>query len=104
MAQKKATKAQPEGRVVAGAAVMTSHGGLGADRRLAKDIETAMSQAITDALAEGIIDPDEQRRRMLAARDQVRVSRGAILAPTPQAEQARGARKAAKVKTARRRR
>lgn len=35
-------------------------------------IQDAMSQAAADAQAEGITDPDETRKRMLAAREQVK--------------------------------
>lgn len=38
---------------------------------LSKRIESAMAQAVTDALADGINDPDEQRARMMAARAEV---------------------------------
>lgn len=48
-------------------------GGRAEDGR-GKAVEAAMSKAVEDALAEGITDPDEIRRRKLAARDEVRAS------------------------------
>jgi len=44
-----------------------------ARRPIAERIEAAMTQAVRDAQAEDVTDPDEIRRRMLEARDKVRV-------------------------------
>ncbi len=42
------------------------------DGDLAKRIETAMSDAVTEAAAKGITDPNQIRQRMLEARDAVK--------------------------------
>lgn len=44
----------------------------GASDEMVKKIEMAMSQAVSDAHANGISDPDEIRTLMLIARDKVR--------------------------------
>lgn len=70
-AAKRRASAGPPVRIVEGAATMTGYGGLSARPGVAKIIEAAMAQAVTDALAAGISDPIEQKKRMLAARDRV---------------------------------
>lgn len=57
-----------KGRVVeaAGAAAASK------DPNRAKAIEEAMSKAVLQSLADGVTDPAEQRKRMLAARDAAR--------------------------------
>jgi hypothetical protein len=62
---------EPKSRIVAaaGAASGSPHA---ANKGLSRSVEAAMSQAIADALAEGITDPDVHRERMLAARERVK--------------------------------
>lgn len=67
-------------RIAAAAMVGNSSASFG-DMRIGKAIERAMSQAVKDCYAKGIIDPDQQRAAMLAAREDVKVKLG--LAPVP---------------------
>lgn len=45
---------------------------VGAKHLTAKMIEEAMAQAVVDCAKEGVIDPDEIRKRKLAAREQIK--------------------------------
>lgn len=56
-------------KVVAATGVSSSSS-LGNDD-LAERVHDAMQQAIRECLDQGITDPDEQRERMLAAREEV---------------------------------
>lgn len=55
--------------IVSAVGVAVGHGDTEADISRAKTIETAMSDAIAQAQAEGITDPEVIRERILAARD-----------------------------------
>ena len=59
-------KSPKKTRIVAGAGIAV----ISPDPDRASRIEQAMSEAITQALADGVSDPAEQRKRMLAARDE----------------------------------
>lgn len=54
------------------AGIATAHGHASGSRSKAEAIETAMSQAILDARAEGITDPAVIRERMMMARDKAK--------------------------------
>lgn len=58
----------PKSKVVEAVGLAMSTRGRNKGSR-AQMIEAAMQQAIVDAQAEGITDPDEMRNRMLNARD-----------------------------------
>lgn len=68
MAAKSKNKQEPKANIVEATGVATS----AKDPTHAKVVEHAMSQAILKCLAEGITDPNEQRKRILAARESVR--------------------------------
>lgn len=55
---------------------------------LAPRIEAAMSAAIDDCYANGIVDPEEHRAAMLAARDRVKAEYAAERAAEAEAAQA----------------
>lgn len=56
---------------VVSAVGVSSNSTLSGDSELADRVERAMHQAIRDCLEEGVVDPDTQRDRMLAARDAI---------------------------------
>jgi uncharacterized protein YdgA (DUF945 family) len=57
--------------IAAGAVAAGGAGAMGAAAYTSKDIEAAMSEAITKAHADGITDPTEVRALMQAARKRV---------------------------------
>lgn len=57
--------------IVQAVGVATSHGGSLADVARNKRLEAVMLEAVREAQAEGISDPEEIRRRTLKARDEV---------------------------------
>jgi hypothetical protein len=60
-----------KGKIVAASMAGGARGGIGAGIS-GKAIEDAMNQATLDALAEGIVDPDEILKLKLAARERVK--------------------------------
>lgn len=46
------------------------------DRVLSRDVAEAMRRAVEVAQADGIVDPEEIRQRIMDARDRVRRARG----------------------------
>ncbi len=58
-------------KISSGAVASGGSGAMGAARYTSKDVEAAMSAAITAAHAEGITDPVKVRERMMAAREKV---------------------------------
>ena len=60
------SKSPKKSRIIAGAGIAV----ISPDPDRASRIEQAMSEAIMQALADGVSDPVEQRKRMLAARDE----------------------------------
>lgn len=65
MAKKPATK-KPEPRIAEGAGAASAS----RDTSRAAVVELAMSDAIAKAIADGVSDPAEQRKRMMAAREE----------------------------------
>lgn len=68
--KKKLVAAAPKSRIVSGAvtiALASESSKAGLER--AKRVEAAMSKAILDAIADGITDPEEQRKLILEARN-----------------------------------
>lgn len=63
-ARKKAAKDEPNIAAGAGAASVSR------DKSRAAAVELAMSDAIAKAIADGVSDPAEQRKRMMAAREE----------------------------------
>lgn len=57
--------------VMTGVAAGVGHDPSPAGKARVKAIEDAMSKAVTDAYAAGLVDPDEIRARMLSAREAV---------------------------------
>ncbi len=58
-------------KISAGALSSGGSGTMGAARYTSKDLDVAMSEAITKAHAEGITDPVKVRERMKAARREI---------------------------------
>lgn len=63
--------AKDQGVKVVAATGISSSATLSGNTDLADRVQSAMEQAIRECLDAGIVDPDEQRERMLAARDAV---------------------------------
>lgn len=64
---KKAAGSKPAARIVEGTGVAVDS----PDAARAETVESAMSAAIAKAMDDGVSDPAEIRKRMLAARDEV---------------------------------
>jgi hypothetical protein len=60
----------PPGRVVEANATLMSVGGINANAALSHTLEAAMVKASEDAMAAGITDPVQIRKRKLKARDE----------------------------------
>lgn len=63
--------AKPSEAKVVSATGVSSSANLSGNDGLAERIHDAMQQAIRECLDQGVTDPDEQRGRMLAAREAV---------------------------------
>jgi hypothetical protein len=64
---------EAEPKIVEAVFTSANTGGMGGTKSpLARLIEAAMSQAVTDAVEAGIFDPEEQRKLILEARDKAK--------------------------------